>query len=387
MASVVSYLLLLPLAAVGARRVVARRPPARGALAAGSVGRDRRSRVLSAGAVPDSRDRSGADRVRGRRLRRQRVREHSSMKRPRRRADLQRAREPAAARPRRARARRVPHAGRRRRIARRHRRDRRRAGGRVPGPGRGHAPHRPARPRPLVHRRPAAAIGMPGARSHLPDGRRPLARPRVPAGADRRGRDGRRRDRLALPARRQRRELAAAPHLPEHLRQPVHPGRDPVVGERLHQRLPLLAARGARAAAARRDGLGRLRVPGRDAVRGGARRLPDRRSADHLRRAPPGAVEAVVGRAPRVAHHAVAPGAPRRPAPDPMPPRRRDGDDVVPEIPGRQRRHLHGADRQVRSRRAATRSISSRRGTRSSRAAPRSTASTFISTGTRRFGR
>ena len=61
----------------------------------------------------------------------------------------------------------------------------------------------------------------------------------------------------------------------------------------------------------RRDGLRRLRVPRRDAVRSEAARVPDRRSADHLRRAPPRAVEAVVERADRVADHAVAPRVPR----------------------------------------------------------------------------
>ena len=43
------------------------------------------------------------------------------------------------------------------------------------------------------------------------------------------------------------------------------------LGDRLHQRLPLLAPRGARAAAARQHGLGRLRVPRRDAVRSARR--------------------------------------------------------------------------------------------------------------------
>ena len=75
--------------------------------------------------------------------------------RPRRRPDVQRTRQPAAARARRPRARRLPPAGRRRRLARRHRRDRRRARRRASRPRRGHAPHRPARARPLVHRRPA----------------------------------------------------------------------------------------------------------------------------------------------------------------------------------------------------------------------------------------
>ena len=47
-------------------------------------------------------------------------------------------------------------------------------------------------------------------------------------------------------------------------------------------------------------------------------RLPHRRSPDHLHRAPPGAIEAVVQRPDRIADHAVAPGAARaaRPLPD-----------------------------------------------------------------------
>ena len=63
--SVASYLLLLPLAAVGARAWWrgGRRPEALFLLAASA--RDRRSRIFSPGAVPDSRHRSGPDRVRG----------------------------------------------------------------------------------------------------------------------------------------------------------------------------------------------------------------------------------------------------------------------------------------------------------------------------------
>ena len=64
--------------------------------------------------------------------------------------------------------------------------------------------------------------------------------------------NARRGHRLALSERRQRRQLAAAPDLSQHVRQPLHPRRDAAVGERLHQRLPLLAARGAGAVAARR---------------------------------------------------------------------------------------------------------------------------------------
>ena len=82
-------------------------------------------------------------------------------------------------------------------------------------------------------------------------------------------------------------------------------------GERLHERLPLLAARGAGAAPARHDGVGRLRVPRRDAVRCASARLPHRRGPDHLRRAAPGAIEALEQRPDRVGHHAVAAEAAR----------------------------------------------------------------------------
>ena len=81
--------------------------------------------------------------------------------------------------------------------------------------------------------------------------------------------------------------------------------------QRLHQRLPLLAPRGAGAAADRRmvsDGYSFLVEMLYEAKQ---RRLPDRRSPDHLRRAPPRPVEAVVQRADRVADHAVAPRLPR----------------------------------------------------------------------------
>ena len=96
-----------------------------------------------------------------------------------------------------------------------------------------------------------------------------------------------------------------------------------------------------------------------------AARLPHRRGADHLRRAAAGPVEAVLERAARVAHHAVAPQAARARAADHAP-RRRDGDDVVSRGSRGQRRHVHGADRRNRSPRAATRCTSSRRGIRSS---------------------
>ena len=77
------------------------------------------------------------------------------------------------------------------------------------------------------------------------------------------------RGRLALHARHQRRQLAAAPHHPVVLRQRLHPVGDRPRRQRLHQRLSLLAARGAGEAAARSHRLGWLclrrrgDVPGR----------------------------------------------------------------------------------------------------------------------------
>src|SRR5580765_7844323 len=68
----------------------------------------------------------------------------------------------------------------------------------------------------------------------------------------------------------------------------------------------MLAARCARVAAARSRDLRGLRVPRRDALRGRAPRLPRRRSADHLRRAPARRVETVERRRHRVGDRAVA---------------------------------------------------------------------------------
>ena len=86
--------------------------------------------------------------------------------------------------------------------------------------------------------------------------------------------------------RHQRRQLAAPPHHPEPLRQPLHPHRHRPRRPRLHDRLPLLAARRAGEAAARSDRLRGLRVRRRDDVPGGGAGLADQRVADHLRRAP-----------------------------------------------------------------------------------------------------
>ena len=115
-------------------------------------------------------------------------------------------------------------------------------------PGRVEVLHRTGttRPRPLLHRG-AAARARPHRGLRLPDGRGPVARSEVPA------RDGR--------------EALRGPHDlvigsrylhgvsvvnwplqridPQHVRQPLHPRRHAAAGRRLHQRLPLLAARGA----------------------------------------------------------------------------------------------------------------------------------------------
>ena len=225
-------------------------------------------------------------------------------------SDLQRARQPARTGARRHRTSRLPRDGGRRPVARRHRRGRRRAGPRVPRPRRGAAPHRQEGPRPLLHRSAHAGAG-PHRGLRLPDGRGPLARSQVPArdGGDGAARRPRRGHRLALPAGRQRGQLAAAPADPEHLRQPLHPRGDPDARRRLHQRLPLLAPRSAGQGAARADRLGRLRLPRRDALRGAPQRLLDRRGPDHLRRTARRPVEDVGRRDLRIGLHAVARGA------------------------------------------------------------------------------
>ena len=158
------------------------------------------------------------------------------------------------------------------------------------------APHGPARPGPVVPRRlPRSAVDD-RRRRRLPDGRRPVARPAVPAGADRGGRARRGPgDRLALPAGRQRRELAAAPHDAQRVRQ--HATSASVTGLRVRDctsgyrcwRREALAALPLDAFVS--DGYSFLvEMLFLAAARGPAHR----RSADHLRRAAPGRVEAVV---------------------------------------------------------------------------------------------
>src|SRR6185503_16920034 len=101
-------------------------------------------------------------------------------------------------------------------------------------------------------------------------------------------------------------ELAAAAGVAERRRQLVRTRRDRAAHPRLHQRLPLLEPGPPGAIATRRDRVRRLRVPGGDGLRGQARRRHHRRGADHVRRAAPGLVQAVLGRHRRVDLDAVA---------------------------------------------------------------------------------
>ena len=152
-------------------------------------------------------------------------------------------------------------------------------------PRRGHAPHGPARSRPRVRRRPAARA-RDRRRRHRPDGRRPLARSEVSARPGRGARALRSGDRIALSARRQRRELAAPPHRAQRVREPLHPA---VTGP----------ARRTTARAAirmwRREALAQMPLDHARAngyafltemlYEAAPARLPHRRGADRLRRA------------------------------------------------------------------------------------------------------
>ena len=80
---------------------------------------------------------------------------------------------------------------------------------------------------------------------HLPDGRRPLARPRRPASPPRGRRRSRPRHRVALRAGRHPPQLAAPPSVAERVRQLVRALHHRPAHPRLHQRLPLLAPRPA----------------------------------------------------------------------------------------------------------------------------------------------
>ena len=215
-----------------------------------------------------------------------------------------------------------------------------------PGPRRGDAPHRPARPRPLVRRRPAARARHERRRCHLPDGRRPVARPEVPAGAGAGGAD----HDLVIGSR--------YLHGVSVVNWPLHriflsafanryiravTGLTP----RLHQRLPLLAARGAgagcRSTAMVSDGyafLIEMLFEAHGAAAGSAKCRSSSSSGAW-------ALEGVGGGPARIAADAVA-AAPAPPVRAAMiaRQRRRHGDDVVSPVSRRQRRHLHGADRQ-----------------------------------------
>ena len=137
---------------------------------------------------------------------------------------------------------------RRRRFAGWHGADRRRARARVARAGRSHASPGRARAGSIVRGRDAQGALVRQCRVDLPDGRRSVARSRLSAGARRGNRHLRCRHRFPLPSRHQRRELAAAAPDPEHGGQPVHPRGHGDDRPGLHERVPLLAARGARAA-------------------------------------------------------------------------------------------------------------------------------------------
>ena len=195
---------------------------------------------------------------------------------------------------------------RRRSVARRHRRGGRRAGAAVRRPRRGHAPHRPARAGPFVSRWIQEGRRR-ECRRRLSDGRGLLPRPGPTPVADRGGLARRSRARLALHSGRRGRELAAPPGAAQPFRQRLHPDGHAPERARLHHRVPLLAARRARRAAARSHPVGRLLLSDRNAVHGGAQRRAGGRSADHLRRAPSGGIEAVARRHRRVDLDAMAP--------------------------------------------------------------------------------
>ena len=143
--------------------------------------------------------------------------------------------------------------------------------------------------------------------------------------------------------------------------------------QRLHQRLPLLAARDAGEAAAGSRGLGRLRLSHRDALRGARARRAHRRGADHLRRAAHGhrrSCPAACCSSRRSRHGGSACAICSRPA---MTTRQR----VVmvatsyPTVSRRHRGHVHGAHRHAAWPRADTRFTWCCPGTRAGSAATR----------------
>ncbi len=100
-------------------------------------------------------------------------------------------------------------------------------------------------------------------------------------------------------------------HLSQRLREPLYPDRDEPDAARLHERLPVLEARVARAPAAGSHGFRRLRLPGGDALRSQPAGLPHRRSADHFRRAATGPVQGVGFCSLRVHDHSLAAALPQ----------------------------------------------------------------------------
>ena len=128
----------------------------------------------------------------------------------------------------------------------------------------------PARPWALVHRR-ACGGAAHRRHAHLSDGRGLLARSRgrcrgCSTPAARRTWSS---ARATCPAARCS-NWPRASRGAQRVRQLVRARDHAAAGARLHQRLPLLAARAARAAAARSHRVRRLRLPGRDGVGGAA---------------------------------------------------------------------------------------------------------------------
>ena len=125
-----------------------------------------------------------------------------------------------------------------------------------------------ARPRAARTSTACARAWRPVPTSRLPDGRRPVARPGGPAAAARGRQRGRPGHRLALRPGRRVENWPRAPAVPERVRQQVHPRHHRTARARLHQRLPLLAARALARLPLDRHPLGRLRLPGRDDLGG-----------------------------------------------------------------------------------------------------------------------
>ena len=199
-----------------------------GALAPRGLGDRDVSDLFPAGAIQDSRHRSNADPLRERRVRAVARIGAAAGERPCRPADVQRAPEHRAGDRRHSPARLDAPARRRRRVAGRDGRDRRLARrDAVCRPHGGHAPHRTPRPRTSRTSTDSTralatnvdAIGqMDADLSHDPKYLPDLRAAPGPA---------RPRDWIALPPRRQRRELAAASHCAQRVREPLHPGSSP----------------------------------------------------------------------------------------------------------------------------------------------------------------